>query len=399
MSSARVGAPTGAAAGGPAQGDGESNWKNMVMKGLLFYFGFNALSGLAQNYLKPGGEAAAGAGAGVGSPAVPASQPGSTQRPAAGSESLKIPGLTPPPPTTPPLIPVTQETTSSPLWSPSTELDFYIFLSTSDAPSNADIAGQLSPLVPGSAFSPHLDEVIRAEAYPTLLSDDGFAPGLFELVQTTDSNRLPALRLRKITLEDERLAAGLAADLVLDTPEEVMQNNGSIWADVVVVRTGEDVFTAPVRARMRKSEYKPLARCMLGRADSLLNLHSPPSVLTRLYPPRKNREGRRLIGGGKAKDNAAETDDHPDAEQAARDKRPIPFWHTNLTLALPEQASNVQLPVGKLPPPVLQHIHLVQDAQSGTVAHPLSASGEPYWHRAWNYPIVFPNQFWDLREE
>lgn len=69
----------------------------------------------------------------------------------------------------------------------------------------------------------------------------------------------------------------------------------------------------------------------------------------------------------------------------------IPYWHNNLTIALVSQDPGSGYPIGGLPPPVLQWVHVVEDDQGEivkTADHQL----------ALNYPIIFVNSFWQLRE-
>lgn len=76
------------------------------------------------------------------------------------------------------------------------------------------------------------------------------------------------------------------------------------------------------------------------------------------------------------------------------DKEPAPLithWHNNLTLAFVAQDQGSGYPIGKLPPPVLQWVHVLETPDDVIV----TADNADI---ALNYPVVFPNDFWHLRE-
>lgn len=352
---AGAGGPGGAAAadgnGGEAQ-QPAADWKRSIAKALAIYFIFNMAS---QFFLpkpqssKTGDEAAA-------------PRPSST--PPAWVQKLSGP-VAPQPVLTPPLLKVAKNASSQPVWPTSAELDFYLFLSHSSAPTVEDLGSQLSPLAPGSHPAPSLDDVIAFDLYPTL-QDSYAAPGEYTVITSTQEGALPVIKFGPLSLDDARLKAGLAADLNIATPAEVMHSNGSIWADVVAVGSGKDVRTTQHKARMRK-------------------------LLTRLYPSRKHREGRRLLGGSE-EEEAHELAEGEEAHAAS--KQIITYWHRNLTLALPEQDAKQGIPIGALPPPLLQHVQLLRD-ESGSIMHPDALDKS----KVWNYPVIFANTFWDLRED
>lgn len=61
----------------------------------------------------------------------------------------------------------------------------------------------------------------------------------------------------------------------------------------------------------------------------------------------------------------------------------------NLSLAVVEQAKDTRLPLSQLPPPLAQYVHVQEDSEGQVILQE---------NLAVNYPIVFPNDFWHLRE-
>lgn len=120
-------------------------------------------------------------------------------------------------------------------------------------------------------------------------------------------------------------------------------------------------------------------------------------MLTRLYPQRKSREEKNLFGKSKN-----ETKEEAAAASRKQGSSAIPFldrevmpiithWHPNLTLALVAQEPGTGYPIGTLPPPVLQFIHVEEDEEGQVVMK----NGKDI---AGNYPVIFANDFWHLRE-
>ena len=119
-------------------------------------------------------------------------------------------------------------------------------------------------------------------------------------------------------------------------------------------------------------------------------------MLTRLYPQRKTREEKSLFSRGKD-DTKEETSAKKTSSAGAlpfldREVMPIiTHWHPNLTLALVKQEPKTGYPIASLPPPVLRWIHVAED-EEGEV---LMTNGKDI---AANYPVIFANDFWHLRE-
>ncbi|KAL4263239.1 CLPTM1 family protein [Pleurotus pulmonarius] len=136
-------------------------------------------------------------------------------------------------------------------------------------------------------------------------------------------------------------------------PERVL-HNGTLWADVFLTKDHTD----------------PDPRHPSFNAD---NIHHVRKLLTPYLPRVKVRKTKNLISGDKE-------DDEP--EEVEQDVI-VPHWHKNLTLALISDAPVV--PIGQLPPPIREHIHIIPDLRDET--------GTKGFYK----PIVFPNEFWHLR--
>lgn len=129
-----------------------------------------------------------------------------------------------------------------------------------------------------------------------------------------------------------------------------------------------------------------------------LNNDTPhSSVLTRLYPERKEREEKNLFS--RSKEEVKQEEEEETSKQKSSflpflNKEVMPIithWHPNLTLAMVKQDPGSGYPIGKLPPPVLQWVHVAEDDDGEILMVDDS-------HIAANYPIIFANDFWHLRE-
>ncbi|KAK0499647.1 cleft lip and palate associated transmembrane protein [Armillaria luteobubalina] len=143
-----------------------------------------------------------------------------------------------------------------------------------------------------------------------------------------------------------------SVEYIIDFPE-VVKNNGSLWADIYLLRNG----------------------ATLDPSSSVLdtgNVHYVRKLLTPYFPRAKARKEKNLLSGETA------VEDEPEEADVI-----VPHWHSNITLALISDAA--ALPYSSLPPPILEHIHLVPDARDETGTKGLYK------------PIIFPNEFWHLR--
>ncbi|KAH9482353.1 Cleft lip and palate transmembrane protein 1 [Psilocybe cubensis] len=141
-------------------------------------------------------------------------------------------------------------------------------------------------------------------------------------------------------------------DFDVKFPESVLRN-GSLWADIVLTRDGASIDP-------RSPKFDPE------------RVHHVRKLLTPYLPRQKVRKEKNLLSSD---DNIEVEVEEPDVI--------APHWHQNITLALISDAAEV--PFGKLPPPVAEHIHLIPDKRDST--------GTKAFYR----PIIFPNEFWHLR--
>ncbi|KII95289.1 hypothetical protein PLICRDRAFT_128949 [Plicaturopsis crispa FD-325 SS-3] len=148
------------------------------------------------------------------------------------------------------------------------------------------------------------------------------------------------------------------AEYQVNLPEAV-QNNGSLWADVFLVKDGASPDpTDP--------SFDPKS------------VHHVRKLLTQYLPKVKVRKEKNLLGGN--------TDGQADDEEEVEEKTVIAsHWHSNLTLAL--ISDDVAVPYGTLPPPLLEHVQLASNERDAT--------GTQGFHK----PIIFPNEFWRLRSQ
>ncbi|KAF8076720.1 cleft lip and palate associated transmembrane protein [Lyophyllum atratum] len=148
--------------------------------------------------------------------------------------------------------------------------------------------------------------------------------------------------------------AAYTAEFDINFPKSVL-NNGSLWMDVFLTREGAS-------PNPNDPTFNPE------------NMHHVRKLLTPYLPRAKVRKEKKLLGNAEN----AEDDEPEEADYI------VPHWHRNVTLALVSDSAKV--PYGTLPPPIIEHIHLVPDQRDAT-----GATG--FYH-----PIIFPNEFWHLRD-
>ncbi|GJE84973.1 cleft lip and palate associated transmembrane protein [Phanerochaete sordida] len=138
---------------------------------------------------------------------------------------------------------------------------------------------------------------------------------------------------------------------------ETVQHNGSMWADVFLCRNGAS----------------PDPNSPKFDSDAV---HHARKLLTRYLPKTKVRKVKSLLG-------SKGEEEGEDSEEPQEDII-VSHWHRNLTLALVSDGSVI--PANQLPPPVLQHVHILpQRDETGT--------------KGFYKPIIFPNDFWHLRSQ
>ncbi|KNZ49282.1 hypothetical protein VP01_510g19 [Puccinia sorghi] len=148
-----------------------------------------------------------------------------------------------------------------------------------------------------------------------------------------------------------------------NVPQSV-QNNGTLWAVIIVSK--KDAQIDP-----RKPGYKP--------AD----VYRKQKLLTRYLPKRNIRKTKNLLGGSEG--NTTQENDLIPAEHDSTLSSVISYYHPNLTIGLVSD-TNV-LPLNRLPPVVHAHVNV-----------PPTSEKDPVSGHYYRYPVVFPNDFWILKE-
>ncbi|PWN38329.1 cleft lip and palate transmembrane 1, partial [Meira miltonrushii] len=342
----------GAAAG---TGDGErpqNDWKKTILRSVLLYFAMSAVTG-------PNGLIAwyRGKTASQQQPDIQTGDGASTQIPSDGNIQTPFGSQIPSPPQ--PLTKFLPGTTSQALFDPNFPLDFYIFITAGDAPSHDDLTSQQSRLVPGGKGGRE-GSILQFEdkQFADLLTPISTDPSQTWHPKTKSDNILGALRWNNVLLNDSKLQR--EADLTISVPSVVQSQNGSIWADILAVPSGKSLVESK-RMHSRK-------------------------LLTRLFPEKKERQEKKLFDKSSSDSSAGISIPFLDKEPA----KVISWWHGNLTLAVVEQPHGTGLPLSNMPPPLLQHLHVLEDEEGNIVT--------PAEKAAFNYPVVFPNDFWHLRE-
>ncbi|PWN54453.1 CLPTM1-domain-containing protein [Violaceomyces palustris] len=348
MSAARTPSSSNAAADARPQVD----WKWQIGKAILMYMGIQAVigpNGLISQFNK---------GTTNNNPVLESSLADGTavSTPNPTGQSAVAPRLSP-------------DATSASLWSPGSPLDLYLYLSSSSPTTAAEIESQYSDLVPHGTGAAQALGKIDFDAFKSLLD-----PSLTNQVQHVGQDHVLAVgKWSNISLGDNSLAKDLDFTLRLD--HLVRSGNGSIWADIILAKAGSDPDPSSL-------------------AYERTRVFHTRKLLTRLLPLKRKRVEKNLFKGNKDAEGAARVEEEGDGLTEEERKNPplVAHWHKNLTLAL-VQDSNVTLPIGKLPPPMLQYVHVLKDERGEKVR----VSPDKPQHFS-HYPVVFPNDFWLLRE-
>ncbi|KAK4686060.1 hypothetical protein P7C73_g4075, partial [Tremellales sp. Uapishka_1] len=142
-------------------------------------------------------------------------------------------------------------------------------------------------------------------------------------------------------------------DLVLDVPESVRAGNGSWYMDIVLVKGGGIDLT--------------------GKQPNEIAKYRKP--LTRFLPKRKVRKEKKLI---KSAGDEEEVEDVIDSDAPTTIQPIIAHWSRNLTLTIVNAGGETNM--AQIQPQLRPYYLLTPD--------------EPKTY----YPVVFPNDFWILRE-
>ncbi|TBU49004.1 cleft lip and palate transmembrane 1 [Dichomitus squalens] len=162
---------------------------------------------------------------------------------------------------------------------------------------------------------------------------------------------LPSLVWNNVTLGDWNEKR--VAEFNVSLPETV-QNNGSLWADVFLVRDGASPDPSDAK-------FDPRA------------VHHVRTLLTKYLPKIKARKEKNLLSGS--------ADDTTEIEEES--ETIVSHWHPTLTLALVSDNPIIQL--SQIQPAAARYIHIRQERDD---------AGRPYYD-----PIIFPNEFWHLRSQ
>jgi hypothetical protein len=349
----------------PARAD----WKWTIARALLIYAGVNAVTnpnspvgGYIGKLL--GRESTAAPAAAT--PAVPSSGSASTPS-VASAPSAWAPAAEP--------AVKGPANVAVPVWGDDTGVDLYVFLSSAPAPDADMLKTQQSDLMPdgGVAHAP----AVPLGAFDDLLYDPlRSTQPLITYPKTQGSAELSpiaAIKWPAFSLTDTALARDV--DVTLQLNDLVRKHNGSIWADVLLTTSGTNLISA---------------------AES--DVYRTRKMLTRLLPVKRKRTEKNLFD----KNATAVQDDEPAARVAAH-------WHRNLTLALVQDRGDAGVQLSQLPPPLLQHVAVVRDADGNMVPAPeptepaaavalqrAYAAGRP--PNVLRFPTVFANDFWALKE-
>ncbi|KAJ3800381.1 cleft lip and palate associated transmembrane protein, partial [Lentinula aff. detonsa] len=163
---------------------------------------------------------------------------------------------------------------------------------------------------------------------------------------------LPNFIWKNITYGDYTDSRVVEYDIVF--PETVLRN-GSLWADIFLTKEG----TSPDPQNER---FNPE------------HIHHIRKLLTPFIARTKIRKEKNLLSGN----NEGEVEEEPEEADVI-----MPHWHRNITLALVSDSAAV--PYAQLPPPLLEHVHLIPNRRDST--------GTKGVYK----PIIFPNEFWHLR--
>ncbi|KAJ7126473.1 cleft lip and palate associated transmembrane protein [Mycena crocata] len=162
---------------------------------------------------------------------------------------------------------------------------------------------------------------------------------------------LPSFVWENITFGDYSDTARVV-EYNIDFPQSVL-NNGSLWADIFLTKNGAN--PNPQHASFNAE-----------------HIHHVRKLLTPHIPKLKIRKQKNLLSS-----NATNEAEEVEADVITA------HWHSNLTLALVSDAGVI--PFSTLPPPIVEHVHLVPNERDET--------GTKGFYK----PIVFPNEFWHLR--
>lgn len=225
-------------------------------------------------------------------------------------------------------------------------------------PANDDAAqaGEVNPflLPPVQAYTAwKLGQPLSMHVYfSTSPNGDVFSRQWTSAWREDQDAGLPNFVWKNITFGDWKETRVATYDINLPL---AVQKNGSLWADVFLVKDGASPDPS-------NPSFDPHS------------VHHVRKLLTRYMPKVKARKEKNLLSN---------SDDNEKVEEEPQDDIIVSYWHKNLTLALVSDETVVA--VDKVPPVLVEHIHLVPGARDDT--------GTKGFYK----PIIFPNDFWLLR--
>ncbi|KAJ7639355.1 cleft lip and palate associated transmembrane protein [Roridomyces roridus] len=202
-------------------------------------------------------------------------------------------------------------------------------------------------VLPAWTLGQPLDMHVHLSTSP---NGDVFSPKWTSGYRKDQDEGLPSFVWDNITFGDWNEARVVEYDIKF--PESVL-NNGSLWADIFLTKNGAN-------PNPQNEAFRPE------------DIHHVRKLLTPYIPRLKVRKVKNLL-----KSNATEEEEEPADVIMAH-------WHRNVTLGLVSDANTV--PYSTLPPPLMEHVHLVPNSRDET--------GTKGFYK----PIIFPNEFWHLRQ-
>ncbi len=260
-------------------------------------------------------------------------------------------------------------------WPHGAPADLYVILSTAPPATAQDLASQFSTISPNGAGPEAADAKIEIpwNDYSSTLLDDGLRDAALAslnnapdaIISPQQGSRLPAVRWPQVDLTNATLNLRAHLDIA-SVPEEVRTQNHTIWADIFLTLRG--VSPDPASATYR--------------ADHVFHSRK---LLSKLMPAKKKVIERKLFNKDEKEAEAVRLAEEEEARRAAL-QGPVTWWHPHTKLMLVQQVPNTVLPIGKLPPALSQYLHPIPEAETWRANHMLT------------YPVIFPNDFWQLRE-
>lgn len=174
------------------------------------------------------------------------------------------------------------------------------------------------------------------------------------------SNQLPRRKFSNIPFGHWNWTHTWESDFKL--PKSV-QNNGTLWA-VIAVSKMDSVMNP------RTPGYDPK------------NVYIQQKLLTRYLPKRNIRKTKSLLGGSA---NLTDESEAQGTEDGSTPGSIVSYYHPNMTIGLVSDFNVV--PLNRLPPVVQAHFKV-----------PPTREKDPATGNYYRYPVVFPNDFWILKE-